>query len=190
MEISEVIRRWRAGDSQRRIASGTGLSRDTVARYITAAEALGVSCEGTELSEEQLSRLAAIGQPGPRQVETPSEELLAPWADQINRWLTGDRLQLMRIQELLAQRGLLDILIGAVPMAKLAQLAGPPDRHSAVGPHPEPGSRPQVGIVSPAGGADLLQHSFLWLTHSQSWRRRSLAWRQPGRSSAASPNAW
>ena len=28
VEISEVIRRWRAGHSQRRIASGTGLSRD------------------------------------------------------------------------------------------------------------------------------------------------------------------
>ena len=31
VEISEVIRRWRAGHSQRHIASGTGLSRDTVA---------------------------------------------------------------------------------------------------------------------------------------------------------------
>ena len=104
VEISELIRRWRAGHSQRRIATGTGLSRDTVARYITAAQALGVSREGPELSEEQLSRLAAIGQPGPRQVEAPSEELLAPWADQIHRWLTGDRLQLTRIQELLGQR--------------------------------------------------------------------------------------
>ena len=66
VEISEVIRRWRAGHSQRRIASGTGLSRDTVARYITAAAVLGVSREGGELSEEQLSRLAVIGQPGPR----------------------------------------------------------------------------------------------------------------------------
>ena len=28
VEISEVIRRWQAGNSQRRIASGTGLSRD------------------------------------------------------------------------------------------------------------------------------------------------------------------
>ena len=105
VEISEVIRRWRAGNSQRRIASGTGLSRDTVARYITAAEALGVSREGQEPSEEQLSRLAAVGQPGPKQVEAPSEDLLAPWADQIYRWLTGDRLQLTRIRELLAERG-------------------------------------------------------------------------------------
>ena len=81
VEISEVIRRWRAGHSQRHIASGTGLSRDTVAKYIAAAEGLGVSREGSEPSEEQLSRLAAIGQPGPRQAETPTEDLLAPWAD-------------------------------------------------------------------------------------------------------------
>ena len=92
VEISEVIRRWRADHSQRHIASGTGLSRDTVAKYIAAAEGLGVSREGPEPSEEQLSRLAVIGQPGPRQVETPSEDLLSPWADQIYRWLTGDRL--------------------------------------------------------------------------------------------------
>ena len=102
--ISEVIRRWCAGHSQRRIASGTGLSRDTVARYITEAKALGVSREGPEVSEEQLSRLAAIGQPGPRQVVAPSEDLLAPWADQIHLWLTGDRLQLTCIHELLGER--------------------------------------------------------------------------------------
>ena len=77
MEISEVIRRWRAGHSQRHIDSGTGLSRDTVAKYIAAAEGSGVSIAGPEPSEEQLSRLAAIGQPGPRKVETPSEVMLA-----------------------------------------------------------------------------------------------------------------
>ena len=64
-----------------------------------------MSREGQEPSEEQLSRLAALGQPGPKQVEAPSEDLLAPWADQIYRWLTGDRLQLTRIRELLAERG-------------------------------------------------------------------------------------
>ena len=53
VEISEVIRRWQAGDSLRRIASGTGLSKDTVGRYISAAEALGVSREGPAPSEEQ-----------------------------------------------------------------------------------------------------------------------------------------
>ena len=41
------------GHSQRHIASGTGLSRDTVAKYIAAAEGLDVSREGPEPSEDQ-----------------------------------------------------------------------------------------------------------------------------------------
>ena len=105
VDIAEVIRRWQAGSSRRQIASGTGLSKDTVGKYIAAAEALGISVDGPAPSEEQLSRLAAIGQPGPRRHDTPSEDLLAPWADQIHRWLTGDRLLLTRIHELLGERG-------------------------------------------------------------------------------------
>ena len=65
------------------------------------------ACPGRELglAREQLSRLAGISQSAPRQVQIPSEEVLAPWADQVYQWLTGDRLQLTRIQELLAARG-------------------------------------------------------------------------------------
>ena len=56
-------------------------------------------------SDDQLSRLATIGQPGPRQTETPNEDPLAPWADPIYQWLTGDRLQVTRIHELQLGRG-------------------------------------------------------------------------------------
>ena len=53
VEIREVIRRWQAGLSQRRIASGTGLSRQTVRRYIEVA---GLRPGAAEPSEEQLAR--------------------------------------------------------------------------------------------------------------------------------------
>ena len=105
VEIQEIIRRWQEGLSQRRIASGMGLSRQTVRRYIDAAEAAGLTPGGPEPSEEQLAALATLSLSGPRQVEAPSEELLSPWAEQIERWLETDRLQLTRIQELLAGRG-------------------------------------------------------------------------------------
>ena len=42
MEIQEIIRRWQAGDSQRKIALG-GLSRDTIAKYVAAAQDEGRS---------------------------------------------------------------------------------------------------------------------------------------------------
>ncbi len=105
VEIQEIIRRWQAGEGCRRIASGTGLSRNTVRKYLTAAKAEGIARDGPVPTDDQLCRLAAIGQPGPRQAETPSEDLLAPWADQVYQWLTGDRLQLTRIHELLLGRG-------------------------------------------------------------------------------------
>lgn len=104
MEIREVIRRWQAGGSLRQIAAGTGLSRDTVTRYVAAARTEGIAQDGPVATEEQLSRLAAMGQVGPRQVEMPSQELLEPWADQICQWLTGDRLLLTRIHKLLLVR--------------------------------------------------------------------------------------
>ena len=105
MEIPEIIRRWQAGDSQRKIALGTGLSRDTIAKYVAAAQEEGIVRDGLVATAEELSRLATIGQSGPRQAVTPGQDLLEPWADQIYQWLTGDRLQLTRIRELLAVRG-------------------------------------------------------------------------------------
>ena len=105
VEIREIIRRWQAGLSQRRIARGTGLSRQTVRRYIEAAEAAGLKPGGPEPGEEQLARLATLSSTRPRQVAVPSEELLSPWAEQIERWLQAERLQVTRVQELLAERG-------------------------------------------------------------------------------------
>ena len=105
VDVTEVVRRWQMGDSQRQTASGTGLSRDTVRKYIAAAKELGVSQEGPGPTEEQLSKLAALSWTGSQNKATPAEENLEPWADQIYQWVTVDRLQVTRIQELLAQRG-------------------------------------------------------------------------------------
>ena len=57
VEISEVIRRWQAGNSQRSIATGMGLSRETVRRYLAAAQEVGVAQEGPAATEDQLSVL-------------------------------------------------------------------------------------------------------------------------------------
>ena len=105
VEIAEVVRRWQSGMSQRQIATGTGLSRATVRRYIVTAMGAGLTRDGAAPSEDQLSRLAGLNLCTPRKVETPTEEVLVPWADQVHEWLTADRLQVTRIHELLAGRG-------------------------------------------------------------------------------------
>ena len=87
MEIPEVIRRWPAEGKQRQIAEGTGRSRATVGQYLSPVpgrgDSGGVLQDGSASDEEQLSRLAEISRAGPRWVETPVEEGLVPWADQI-----------------------------------------------------------------------------------------------------------
>lgn len=105
MEMQEIIRRWQAGSSPRKIAAGMGLARNTVRKYLAAAQAEGIAQDGPEPTEEQLSRLAATGRKGLLNAQSPSDELLEPWGDQVYQWFTGERLQLTRIHELLAARG-------------------------------------------------------------------------------------
>ena len=73
-------------------------------KYVAASQELGLSPGGPRLDEEQLNRLAGISQSGSKQEEIPSEEILAPWEDQIYQWLTKDKLQFTRIREFLADR--------------------------------------------------------------------------------------
>lgn len=105
VEIAEAIRRWQAGESQRRISAGTGLSRATVRRYIEGATGVGLDRDGPAPDDEQLACLATLGIAGPRKAKTPAEDELTPWAEQIHEWITADRLQLTRIHELLGGRG-------------------------------------------------------------------------------------
>ena len=105
MEIKEIIRRWQAGEGPRQIAAGTGLSRNTVRKYLAAARLQGITQGGLATTDDQLSRLATISRVGPRQAATPQQDQLEPWADQIYQWITKDRLQMTRIHELLGMRG-------------------------------------------------------------------------------------
>ena len=103
MHVQEVVRRWQAQESQRSIARGLGVARQTVRRYISHAESLGLSQTGPPPSEDQvieLSRLAHEGllahdraQPSTVQLD-PYKERLAGWAD--------EGMQLSRMLELLS----------------------------------------------------------------------------------------
>ena len=44
-EVSEVLRRWKAGQSARRIAREMELDRKTVRRYVAEAKASGLDAE-------------------------------------------------------------------------------------------------------------------------------------------------
>jgi len=101
VEITEIIRRWQAGATVRGLARASGLSRNTIKKYILAAEGQGLSRAGPPPTEDQTVSLVQVNITGRRPATIPTESILSPWADQIHRWLKEDGLRLTRVQELL-----------------------------------------------------------------------------------------
>jgi len=46
VEVIEILRRWQTGVGMRALARGTGLSRNTIRKYIEAAERCGLTRDG------------------------------------------------------------------------------------------------------------------------------------------------
>lgn len=105
-DVREVLRRWQAGESLRRMSRAGVADRKTVTRYVEAAKRLGVQ-RTTPLDEEILRQVLDGVQ---RQVEgRPVSEVwsqLTARKDNLRQWLFDDGLQLTRVQELLAAHGL------------------------------------------------------------------------------------
>jgi transposase len=103
VEVTEVIRQWQAHRGIHQIARSTGLSRNTIRRYILAARSADMVRDGPPPTELQLLSLVQLNKAGPRQVVTPTDRVLEPWAGKIEQWLKQDKLKLTRVQDLLAQ---------------------------------------------------------------------------------------
>jgi len=108
VQVLEVIRRWQTGESQRTIARATGLSRNTVGKYVRTAVAAGVSSSQAPPAEDLLAGLLRKNQPGPSPgaIPAPLAALLEGQHSQIEAWVSKEHLQLTRIHELLIREGL------------------------------------------------------------------------------------
>ena len=76
MEKGELICRWQDGQSGRRMAASSGLSLYTVGKYLASPDAASIAQDGIALTDEELSRLFAFGQVGPRPGAKSSDGLL------------------------------------------------------------------------------------------------------------------
>jgi transposase len=103
IEVREVLRRERAGQSIRRIARETGVDRKTVRRYLDAAKQAGLKTEA-EGSDELLA--AAVHRVQHREPPRPSEPRveLSKHRAAIASWLS-EGLKLTKIHVLLERRG-------------------------------------------------------------------------------------
>ncbi len=104
VEIEEVIRQWQAGRGVREITRSTGISRNTIRKYLLTAQSCGLVRGGLPPTDLQLTTLVQLNQAGPTKVEAPTDKVLEPYASQIEQWLKHDHLKLVRIQDLLATK--------------------------------------------------------------------------------------
>jgi hypothetical protein len=117
-DVSEVLRRWQAGQSARRIARETGLDRKTVGRYLDEAKASGVLI-GTAVTEDMARAVGKEVQSRPLPPPSQQWQALVERRDQINAWLVADRpLRLVRVHELLQRQ---EVAAGYTTLRRYAQ---------------------------------------------------------------------
>lgn len=105
VEVREVLRRWSLGKGLRAIARGTGVDRKTVAKYIAAAVAVGVSRAGPPPTEAQVAAiLAAVRAPDAGRPAATAQQL-EPYRLQVEAWL-AEGLRLTKIHRRLVAQGL------------------------------------------------------------------------------------
>lgn len=105
IEVKELLFRFKAGESVRRVARECGADRKTVRRYYEAADECGVR-DSAELTDELVGKVAARVQGRPASQPSDAWNALVPQRARIEAWLTGDSpLRLVRVHELLAREG-------------------------------------------------------------------------------------
>jgi transposase len=103
MDVKELLRRWAAGQSIRRIARDTGADRGTVARYVAVAEQVGLARE-REPSESEVHEVAQRVQSRPLPAVSAEWKEVATHKERIEGWLTAARpLRLTKVHTLLVR---------------------------------------------------------------------------------------
>lgn len=106
-EIREVLRLWMGGEGFRAVTRLSGVDRKTVRRYVEAAVAAGLARDG---GEEQLTDLL-VGEvclrvrPVRPAGHGSAWEALEPEKATIKAWIDEDKLNLVKIHDLLSRNG-------------------------------------------------------------------------------------
>ena len=187
VEIEEIIRQWQAGRGVREIARSTGISRNTVRKYLLTAQSYGLVRKGQPPTDLQLTYLMQLNQVGPQKIIAPTDTVLEPYSSQIEQWLKHDRLKLVRVQDLLAQK---NCLVAYTCLRRYVRKKGwfGKDTHNTVRmPDTEPGQMAEIdfgrlGLIKDGEGdkkrlvwgmmtvLNYSRHQFLWPLFSQQLR--------------------
>ena len=103
IDVKEMIRRWSAGHSIRKIAREACRDRGTVKRYITAAKQLGMP-PGHDFTDDEIHEIAQRVQARPLRDTSAEWNEVAQHRERIAKWLDRKRpLRLTKIRTLLVR---------------------------------------------------------------------------------------
>ena len=103
IDVRELLRRWAAGHSMRKISRETGTDRGTAGRYIAIAEQLALARD-SELSEAEIHEVAQRVQARPLPDPSAERQAIAEHKARIIEWLEAKRpLRLRKIHTLLVR---------------------------------------------------------------------------------------
>lgn len=103
IDVKELVRRWIAGHSVRKIARETGTDRGTVARYVAAAKQLGMP-PGHEYNDDDVHEIAQRVQARPLRDPSAEWKEIAQHRERIAEWLGRKRpLRLTKVHTLLVR---------------------------------------------------------------------------------------
>lgn len=104
IEIVDVLRRYQQGDTIRAISRSTGIDRNTVRKYLRAAEGKGFSRDGL-IDLESLATEVFQQAQGPSGPPAGRDPVLDPYQPLLTEWLEKDQLTLTKIHIKLARMG-------------------------------------------------------------------------------------
>jgi transposase len=103
IDVKELLRRWSAGHSNRKVARETGADRDTVGRYVEVAKELG-SERGHEFTDAEVHEIAQRVQARPVRDTSAEWNAIAKHKERIEEWLSRKRpLKLTKVLTLLVR---------------------------------------------------------------------------------------
>jgi len=103
IDVKELLRRWSAGHSNRKIARETGTDRGTVGRYVEVTQDLGLE-RGHEFTDEEVHEIAQRVQARPMRDASAEWNAVAQHKERIEEWLSRKRpLKLSKIRTLLVR---------------------------------------------------------------------------------------
>jgi len=103
IDVKELLRRWSAGHSNRKIAREAGADRATVKRYVDVAGDLGIE-RGHEFTDDEIHEIAQRIQARPVPDASAEWNAVAKHKERIEEWLGRKRpLKLTKIRTLLVR---------------------------------------------------------------------------------------